>query len=66
MTQVTVGESCKGLHNALTSAIARRLPLGHRRAGVIVQIDLIAIAVGTTPVMVCRLAPDGQAWYRAA
>lgn len=28
MTRAIVGQSCKGLHNALTSAIARRLPLG--------------------------------------
>ena len=31
MTQAIVGESCKGLHNALTSAIARGLPLGIAR-----------------------------------
>jgi putative acetyltransferase len=31
MTQATVGEGCKGLHNALTNAIARRLLLGIAR-----------------------------------
>ena len=38
MTQATVGESCKGLHNALTNAIARRLPLGIARPLRIVRV----------------------------
>ena len=38
MTQATVSESCKGLHNALTNAIARRLPLGIARPLRIVRV----------------------------
>src|ERR1039458_3462350 len=38
MTQATVGESCKGLQNALTNAIARRLPLGIARPLRIVRV----------------------------
>ena len=38
MTQATVGESCKGLHNALTNSIARRLPLGIARPLRIVRV----------------------------
>jgi hypothetical protein len=61
MTQATVGESCKGLHNALTNAIARRLPLGIARPLRIVRVWTYQMRKGNWHIDISQNRPQNLA-----